>query len=497
MINVLVVEDEPPIQRMICKTISELDQEFCVRYTAYNGIQARRILEAEEVDVVFTDIMMIGGDGITLLQYLHECRPEIQTVVLSGYDRFEYAKQAYKNGVTDYLLKPVNKSELRDILGILKQQYGLRMGNRRQQCFKDLLDGRELPEESCFYDELQASSWYLLLIRVRGRGGVKGGQNPESQKNLEAGLVRMFGNEDTVFQTSDGAGEYAVAVRDSIGDVEARALELLNTIGQSDGVIAIAGLPEPVRVQDFRQHLLELRIQIMTESIYGKSCFSCGGRFFPPHDDTWEQDVRTEAFSTMVNSLKAGDSRGVCSQLSAFMREFEEKNKTCMAIENFMMEFLEGGKGSSHSVRASVWNAVYETFSYGELKERVFQLVERLNGQEEDMAEDGGGEAAMPQMVVMIEQYLVDNYQRNIRAGELSMEFGFVSEYISRIFKKYVGLSPSRYLTKIRMEKACQLIKNHPGIQVKEVADQVGYKDIHYFSKVFRKEMGVWPSEYK
>ena len=82
MINVLVVEDEPPIQRMICKTISEMDREFSVRYTAFNGIQAQRILEAEEVDVVFTDIMMIGGDGITLL--LHEYRPEIQTVVLSG-----------------------------------------------------------------------------------------------------------------------------------------------------------------------------------------------------------------------------------------------------------------------------------------------------------------------------------------------------------------------------------------------------------------------------
>ena len=51
MINVLVVEDEPPIQRMICKTISEMDREFSVRYTAFNGIQAQRILEAEEVDV--------------------------------------------------------------------------------------------------------------------------------------------------------------------------------------------------------------------------------------------------------------------------------------------------------------------------------------------------------------------------------------------------------------------------------------------------------------
>lgn len=497
MINVLVVEDEPPIQRMICKTISGMDQEFSVRYTAFNGIQARRILEAEEVDVVFTDIMMIVGDGITLLQYLHKYRPEIQTVVLSGYERFEYAKQAYKNGVTDYLLKPVNKSELRDILEVLKKQYHQRMRNRRQECFKDLLDGIKLPQKSCIYDELLASSWYLLLIRVLGRGGAKGGLNPETQKSLESGLIKMFRNEEAVFQTSDGAGEYVVAVRDSIPDMEAKALELLNVMGQSDGVIAMAGLPEPVRAQDFRQHLLELRIQIMTESIYGKSCYSCGGRSCPPHDDTWEQDVREEAFSVMVKALKSGDSRGVCSQLNTFMREFEEKNKTCMAIENFMMEFLERGKGSSHSVRASVWNAVYETFSYEELKERIFQLVERLNQQGEDMAEDGNGEEAMPQMVVMIEQYLVDNYQRNIKSGELSMEFGFVSEYISRIFKKYVGLSPSRYLTKIRMEKACQLIKNHPGIQVKEVADQVGYKDIHYFSKVFRKEMGVWPSEYK
>lgn len=246
MINVLVVEDEPPIQRMICKTISEMDQEFRIAYTAFNGIQARQILETEKVDVVFTDIMMIGGDGITLLQYLHENRPEIQTVVLSGYDKFEYAKQAYKSGITDYLLKPVNKTELKDILEVLKKQYRLRMRERRQ---------------------------------------------------------------------------------------------------------------------------------------------------------------------------------------------------------------------------------------------------------EEAMTEDG--EEIMPQMVVMIEQYLMDNYKRNIKAGELSMEFGFVSEYISRIFKKYVGLTPSRYLTKIRMEKACELIRNNPEIQIKEVADQVGYKDIHYFSKVFRKEMGVWPSEYK
>ena len=73
----------------------------------------------------------------------------------------------------------------------------------------------------------------------------------------------------------------------------------------------------------------------------------------------------------------------------------------------------------------------------------------------------------------------MDNCQRISGAGEVSMEFGLVmSEYIKgRIFEEIRGLSPSRYLTKIRMEKACQLIKNHPEIQVKVEADQVGYKE--------------------
>ena len=177
----------------------------------------------------------------------------------------------------DYLLKPVNKSELRDILEVLKKQYHQRMRNRRQECFKDLLDGIKLPQKSCIYDELLASSWYLLLIRVLGRGGAKGGLNPETQKSLESGLIKMF-RMKKLFSDIGWCRGICGGCQGQHSGHGAKALELLNVMGQSDGVIAMAGLPEPVRAQDFRQHLLELRIQIMTESIYGKSCYSCGGR---------------------------------------------------------------------------------------------------------------------------------------------------------------------------------------------------------------------------
>lgn len=500
MINILVVEDEPPIQRMICKTITGLDREFNIAFTAFNGAEARKILETESIDVVFTDIMMIGGDGITLLQYLHEEKPEIQTVVLSGYDKFEYARQAYKNGVADYLLKPINKAELQSVLKVLRERHQLKLQSKRRACFKALLAGEDCGREQPFCGMAAGTRWNLLLIRVSGGrselGGLEQGRrNPAlSDEQVEAAVMEQLGTEDTMFLPADGAGEYILAIREEAALVEEGALRLLDSMkGRHGAVTAIAKTEKAVEAKGFRQNFLELRIQIMTESVYGKSCYSCNGYSWPPHDDTWEKDVKSEAFLKMVKDLKAGDLEEVRRGLDCFLEKFRQENKTCMAIENIMMELLERGRGSSHSMRAGVWNAVYETFSYRELRSRLFGILSGLETRQEGQDE----EETLPRMVTMIEQYLLDNYQRNIKAGELSTEFGFVSEYISRIFKKYVGLSPSRYLTKIRMEKACELIRSCPGIQIKEVADQVGYKDIHYFSKVFRKEMGVWPSEYK
>lgn len=488
MINILVVEDEPPIQRMICKTIAGLDREFNIAFTAFNGVEARKILETENIDVVFTDIMMIGGDGITLLQYLHEEKPEIQTVVLSGYDKFEYARQAYKNGVADYLLKPVNKAELQSVLQVLRERHMLKLRGMRQACFKALLAEADCGKDSPACGAAAGGRWYLLLIRVSGRreAALLSGE-------VESVVMEQLKEEDTMFLPAEGAGEYILAVREGAERVEECAFNLLEAMKGRRGVTAIAGTEKASEVRDFRQNFLELRIQIMTESIYGKSCYSCNGHSWPSHDDSWEKDVKAEAFTKMVKNLKSGDMAEVRAGLDCYLEKFGRENKTCMAIENFMMELFERGRGSSHSIRAEVWNAVYETFSYQELRDRLCGILSGLESRQDSQDE----EETQPQMVAMIEQYLLDNYQRNIKAGELSTEFGFVSEYISRIFKKYVGLSPSRYLTKIRMEKACDLIRSCPDMQIKEVADQVGYKDIHYFSKVFRKEMGVWPSEYK
>lgn len=95
-----------------------------------------------------------------------------------------------------------------------------------------------------------------------------------------------------------------------------------------------------------------------------------------------------------------------------------------------------------------------------------------------------------------VERYLMQNYNKSITNDILSKEFGFVPSYISRIFRQNKGVSPSEYLMRYRMKIAKQLLLENRDIMIKEVADMVGFKEPYYFSKTFKKETGVWPSEY-
>ena len=91
---------------------------------------------------------------------------------------------------------------------------------------------------------------------------------------------------------------------------------------------------------------------------------------------------------------------------------------------------------------------------------------------------------------------LVSFYYKNITSDVLSKEFGFVPSYISRLFKRQKGVSPNEYVTKYRIEKAKKLIEENKDLRIKDIADAVGFKEAYYFSKTFKRETGMWPTEY-
>ncbi|MGG1552753.1 response regulator transcription factor [Paenibacillus ferrarius] len=119
-IRVIVVEDEELILNNIVKKIQSLDDSFVIMGTAQDGMSALKMLESRTVDVLFTDIQMPAIDGLELLKQVSLQYPHIEKVVISGFNNFDYARQAIKFDVKEYLLKPIITGELEQLLHKIK-----------------------------------------------------------------------------------------------------------------------------------------------------------------------------------------------------------------------------------------------------------------------------------------------------------------------------------------------------------------------------------------
>ena len=97
----------------------------------------------------------------------------------------------------------------------------------------------------------------------------------------------------------------------------------------------------------------------------------------------------------------------------------------------------------------------------------------------------------------LMQNYLLENYQQDISFQELGEKFGFTPEYLGKLFKKYTGETPSKYLTKLRMNKAKLLLLNEPGLEIQKIGELAGYKDGFYFSRVFKSHTGMQPGEFR
>ncbi len=127
--NVLLADDEPLLRQALSRKITDADPNFHIACECGEGKSALDALKKNSIQVVFTDIRMPEMDGLSLAEKIHELYPGIITVILTGYADFSYAREAIRHGVFEYLLKPVKKNELEQLLskvsGILQKYYEL------------------------------------------------------------------------------------------------------------------------------------------------------------------------------------------------------------------------------------------------------------------------------------------------------------------------------------------------------------------------------------
>lgn len=493
MIKVLVAEDELPLLRGIKHLIEEIDPDFTVVCCAANGQEALDYLSQHTVDIVFTDINMPLLDGLELLSQLAGRGEELHTVVISGYDNFQYAQKAMKLGTRSYLLKPIDKNELAELLLQFKSEIKVRSyTEKREKLLRMLFGGRQ---------DNTAEGWGRLALYYLCAGPFKQRLSPDELPETifwaNGALLsylrqktRLSGNGEAWLFWGQNSNEALVILEDVSGLSEYDLMAFFTEQMEAAKFMAIAAGPEECEAGRMASVLQQLRFRVSRGAVFGKNSLI-----------PWVQEEQEE------KSLPDSDRKQIAvvaqkKQLSNLLvmldkcKEYFIQNcvtQYCLEEElSKLFLHIQGREGEQWpEIQHMVQDLVAASADYEVLFHEVkIVCCDYLRGEPFDAANKES-------LMRSVDEYIRQNISRPFTTNELARHFGLVAPYLSKLFKCYKGMSPSQYMQSMRMERAQQILINYPEMLVKDIAEQLGYVNALYFSKVFQKATGIYPSEFR
>lgn len=473
MFKVLIAEDEPPIMRMIKSTLESVDSDFKVTECCINGKNAVEKLKNEDFDIVITDIKMPIMTGIELAGWIYQNKPDTKVIIVSGYSDFEYARKALEYKVFDYLLKPISKDKVSELTQRIKSE---------------IADKNKMFDENNTIVILACAGAYLLY----GSEVLLPGERFWTDSGIDTFMDNLLTtSEEYIFFNSNMLSERLMVIT---AETEERQEALIHKIYDE---FSTKNLPMTIVYQkgvlfkDTGKYFSKLREQLIKHLILNKSQLLCCNSLSDSYEDI------SQPYSKADFAIKNRNNDELKNKLTAVMNNMMSSDCTQEEINGFLniildtytLNYPNHMKRKNTSVKKEFVNALASFVSYDAFIDDIISILATLRNDKRDPDR-------YEQLANEVEEYLINNYNKNITSDVLSKEFGFVPSYISRLFKRQKGVSPNEYVTKYRIEKAKKLIEENNDLRIKDIADAVGFKESYYFSKTFKRETGMWPTEY-
>ena len=463
MKTVLIVEDEKLIRQGLRKMIQRSGVPVEVIMECNNGETALEILKEQSIDVMFTDIRMPKMDGIELVERMQECEHIPLTVAISGYDDFNYAVAMMHNGVREYLLKPIEREKICDILARLNQEIeeGREQEKTRQklgqQQIRHLMLLAEMPEEELTMLETQYDQHFILDLS--GKPYVVCCRN---RKKEEESCPK-----DCLF----------------LGDVEENDLFLIEAEALSDRPEA-----REMRRCAFCTNRSQMR--------YGQEMPRVPQKLVQEASKLVADEMKLQRVQ-LLGTDRTEELQHVWTQ---FFYEVKHGRIGVRDFEECMTDFLTE---TSKTYR----NVLEEKENCGEIKEitdpfgedaidcyeqKVLAFVTGLQAQILSQFDTNGNQQKMKQAVAYIEEHYASDLNMAVVSNYLSMNYSL----FSYSFKQYTGSNFVNYLRDIRMKEAKRLLAG-TDMRIAEISQAVGYENEKHFMKLFKGCCGVSPSEYR
>lgn len=505
MLKVLIAEDEPAIRQGIIALIEGLGLQIEITGIAEDGLEALELMKIEKPDIVITDIKMPGMSGIELIGTAKKLYTDIEYIILSGYSEFEYAKQAMRYGVQDYILKPPRRDE---VLGVLEKLCvsleAVKENARKQKLFQYLVNGSkvEMPELGN-----AGVHFYLALICA----------GPFANRNEN--LMQIA---DTHWSAVEMEKQLGKGLREKeycwVFDMKQQneKLILLAVMQQEISPVQrmILKLTTYENLLCMPIHLIlsdEIESTVYLPRIYASLHRSLGKQVligksdvvFLNNESNHENELALDEGEKNKLSalLELGDEKGIEVLFHVFAEKWNKKRipqVSCeYSVKYLFMEIFQ--KNPVLESRMEIEELFYQieevigsTRLYCDFEEGIKKLLHQVFLV---IKEEQSGKS-IEDVVEMLEKHIYLHYNRNLALEEFAAQFGYSPTYLSNQFTSMKKISPSRMLTNIRLEKGKELLLNTEYL-LKDIAEMLGYHDVSYFSRFFKDNVGVSPRQYR
>jgi two-component system response regulator YesN len=532
MYKLIIVDDEEEVRKGIIQKIDWASFGFDIPREAENGRDALDLIEENVPDAVITDITMPVMDGLKLSSIISECYPTVKIVILTGFDEFKFAQQAIRYGVIDYILKPVLPKDINNLMtrlrniideevsqkediNRLRSHYIKSLPIIREKFLTQLVTGSlsraETDRRIQMYDvKLKGSTFMVAAAAIDAesmeRSGY-GGDDSELCKfailNISKEIIEKYPSGEAFFHddnlvfilgSEDKDKNYLLTKTISLLDEIRFNIKKYLKIDISIGLGSMSNSVNKLK-ESYKNALSALeykRLIGVNKVIYIED-------LEPQSTDDIIFDEEKE--NQLISSIKFGSEKDV---LEAIRDIFDDIIRPTLTLKDYQLYFLEivatlsrlGRKFQvdiGQMLEVSNINAEIQKYTtLEEIKEWIEKICIELN-----KTISSRMQTKTQMLLEKAKDYINKNYSDDTLSLQKLADHLYISAcYLSMIFKKEADETFLKYLVRVRLNAAKDLLRN-TDLRTAEIAERVGYPDINYFSFFFKKNVGMSPREYR
>lgn len=534
MYKVLIVDDEKYVISLIEKLIDWEKLGMKVVGSAGDGMKGVELVEELKPDILIADVKMPGFDGISLVKRVREIDRDIKFIIISGHKKFEYAKSVMKYNVEDYILKPIDKEELEGILQKIRKELDEKSEQRKNEGkINKWMDSNRLLMNDQFMEELYNKSLFskkqsieeinqryftelgnyvyrCAIIQLNGLNGTMEASFVEDfLSTLKKYIDQKNGENERPVMSRIGYHQILLLLESAQEKMSSVNTVLEHILGEAlrmgskySGLKVAFSVGKPVRL-DTNVMGLEETLDSARTALNKRFTDGYGRILLAEKNRAAENsDIDADMLKNLGKAVRSTSESEITQQINAIydaVRSEGYKNSNiymtaaCKVNEELYqyLRLFSSAEGMQQKLEEQLGKRMIEATGITELKKL---LVQHICENMEQLI--GDSKSNLSPAIRTAEIFIANNYKQDIGLGDVARVVNLSSVYFSGLFKKEMGENFVDYLNRVRIDAAKVLLKDVRN-NIGEIAEQCGFSDTRYFAKIFKRSVGITPSDYR